>query len=86
VSIKADASIDAAIVTALQTELPKLLLVATVQGKNIVSVLGKVTAGIKGAVEGSAACALKLQGFVKASASVSVSVEASASASGEAST
>ena len=86
VSLVADGSIDAKVIAALEAELPKLLVVAEAQGKALVGVLGQVTAGIEGAIKGSAACALKLTAFAEASASVSVSFKASASASGSAQT
>ena len=85
VHLVAGGMIDAKLITAIETEIPNLLMVATVQGKAIVNVAGSVVGGIQGALSGSAACALKLKGFVEASASVNVSVMASASASGSAS-
>lgn len=85
VRIVATGNVDAKFVSTLETELPRLLVVATAQGKAVVEVLGKVSGSIKAAVSSSAACALKLEAFVKASASVNVSVSASASASGSAS-
>lgn len=78
-------SFDATVIAALSAELPKIFLVAQIEGKNLVALIGNVTGGIKAAVSGSAACALKLSGFVKASASINVNVQASASVSGKAS-
>ncbi len=81
VRVVASGTVDAKFVSALEAELPHLILVAQAQGKAVVDVLGKVGASVKAAVSGSAACALKLQAFVQASASINVSVQASASAS-----
>jgi hypothetical protein len=85
VVIVANGMADATVVAALTTNLPDLLLVATIEGKNLVSLIGDVTGGIKAAVSSSAACALKIDAFAKASASVNVSFMASASVSGKAS-
>ena len=85
VVIVANGMADATVVAALSANLPDLILVATVEGKNLVALIGDVSGGIQAAVKGSAACALKLEAFVTASASVNVSFMASASVSGKAS-
>jgi hypothetical protein len=85
VEIQAAGSVNAALITALEAEIPKLLLAAEAQGKILVDVLGDVAGGIEAAVKSSAACALQLQAFAKASASINVSFQASFEASGSAS-
>lgn len=86
VEIQAAGSVNAELITTLETEIPKLLVAARAQGKILVDVLGDVAGSIRAAVDSSTACALQLEAFLKASASVNVSFSASVSASGSAST
>ena len=83
VVVATQGTVDATVVAALAANLPDLILVATIEGKNLVSLIGDVTGSIKAAVQGSAACAPKLSAFVQASASVNVAFVASASVSGK---